>query len=111
MKIDKKEALGQLEAGKEPFVSLFRHGSLRVELYKPDKVDLQQPHVQDEVYVIVSGQGRFYLEGEYTTFAPADVLFVPAGKVHRFEDFSEDFVTWVIFYGPDGGESPGRKVL
>jgi hypothetical protein len=24
--------------------------------------------------------------------------------VHRFEEFTDDFYTWVIFYGPDGGE-------
>ena len=22
----------------------------------------------------------------------------------RFENFSDDFVTWVVFYGPPGGE-------
>jgi hypothetical protein len=26
---------------------------------------------------------------------------------HRFEDFTHDFGTWVIFYGPEGGEQPG----
>ena len=36
------------------------------------------------------------------------VLFVPAGIEHRFEDFSDDFSTWVIFYGPAGGESNER---
>jgi hypothetical protein len=25
---------------------------------------------------------------------------------HRFEDFTDDFATWVIFYGPEGGERP-----
>jgi hypothetical protein len=29
-----------------------------------------------------------------------------AGKPHRFEDFTDDFGTWVIFYGPEGGERP-----
>jgi hypothetical protein len=29
---------------------------------------------------------------------------VPAGVEHRFEEFSGDFGTWVIFYGPEGGE-------
>jgi len=24
--------------------------------------------------------------------------------VHRFEDFTEDLLTWVVFYGPEGGE-------
>jgi hypothetical protein len=32
-------------------------------------------------------------------------LDVPAGAHHRFYDFSEDFGTWVFFYGPQGGDS------
>jgi len=31
-------------------------------------------------------------------------IFVPAGDIHRFEDFSSDFAVWVAFYGPEGGE-------
>jgi hypothetical protein len=31
---------------------------------------------------------------------------VPAGVVHRFEDFSDDLAVWVVFYGPEGGEIP-----
>jgi hypothetical protein len=26
--------------------------------------------------------------------------------VHRFEEFSDDLVVWVVFYGPEGGELP-----
>ena len=33
-----------------------------------------------------------------------DVLFVKSGDVHRFEDFSDDLLVWVFFYGPEGGE-------
>ncbi len=32
--------------------------------------------------------------------------FVAAGVEHRFSKFSEDFSTWVFFYGPQGGEVP-----
>ncbi len=39
------------------------------------------------------------------TFRPGDVLFVPAKVAHRFEDFSNGFATWVMFYGPSGGET------
>jgi hypothetical protein len=35
------------------------------------------------------------------------VFFTPAGWVHRFEDFSDDFATWVVFWGPKGGEADG----
>jgi hypothetical protein len=31
-------------------------------------------------------------------------LFVAAGEVHRFEDFSSDFAVRVIFFGAEGGE-------
>ena len=34
-------------------------------------------------------------------FIPGEVLFVPAGVEHRFEDFTEDFATWVFFFGPE----------
>ena len=37
-----------------------------------------------------------------------DVLFVAAGDRHRFEQLSPDFRTWVVFYGPDGGEAGGE---
>jgi hypothetical protein len=30
--------------------------------------------------------------------------FVAAGVPHRFESCSDDFATWVVFWGPKGGE-------
>jgi mannose-6-phosphate isomerase-like protein (cupin superfamily) len=97
-------ALKSLEDKKESFKELFNHGSLSVEIYKPNTIDLQQPHSRDELYVIATGSG-FFVNGESReSFEQGEVLFVPAGVVHRFEDFTEDFSTWVIFYGPEGGE-------
>jgi len=75
-----------------------------VELYKLDGFDRQTPHTRDEVYIITSGTGRFFNAGTYVDFATGDFLFVPAGAEHRFEDFTEDFVTWVLYCGPEGGE-------
>lgn len=97
------ERLAEMD-GKE-FLTLFRHGSLEVEIYKPDGIDRQQPHTKDEVYVVISGSGYFVNDGERHPFQPGEVLFVPAGVEHRFEDFTEDFATWVFFYGPEGGEN------
>ena len=104
MKLDPKAALEKLNNQKSPFLELFAHGSLTVEIYKPEKIDLQTPHSRDEVYIIISGSGEFLNGGVRTTFAPGDFLFVPAGVDHRFQNFTEDFATWVIFYGPEGGE-------
>jgi len=99
-----KSTQEKLQASGKEFVEFFSHGSLVVELYKPDKVDKQTPHTRDEVYIIASGTGRFFNAGTYVDFSAGDFLFVPAGVEHRFEEFTEDFSTWVIFYGPKGGE-------
>ena len=99
------EALPRLPGPKgERFVELFGHGSLSVELYAPHRTDPQKPHPRDEVYVIASGTGRFLRGDEEVVFEHGDVLFVAAGEVHRFVGFSRDFVAWVFFYGPEGGE-------
>lgn len=86
------------------FATVLKRGSLLVELYAPRGHDPQTPHAQDEVYVVVSGSGEFVNGGDRHPFGPGDVLFVPAGQTHRFEGFTDDFQTWVIFYGPQDGE-------
>lgn len=101
-------ALQALQGSTEEFAVLFEHGSLAVEIYKPHQVDKQQPHARDEVYVVASGKGFFINGDSRQPFEPGEVLFVPAGVEHRFEDFSEDFATWVFFYGPEGGEQDQR---
>jgi len=77
---------------------------MRVGLYAPKGTDDQTPHDQDELYIIASGSGWFVKGMDRIAFAPQDVLFVEAGVDHRFEDFSGDFSTWVVFWGPTGGE-------
>lgn len=86
------------------FVDAFGHGTLTVEVYAPRGVDPQQPHTRDEVYVVVSGAGTFVHGGRRDPFAAGDFLFAEAGVVHRFEEFTDDLVVWVMFYGPEGGE-------
>jgi mannose-6-phosphate isomerase-like protein (cupin superfamily) len=86
------------------YAELFRHGTLTVEIYAPKGTDLQQPHTRDELYIVVSGRGWFFVEGQRVQFSPGDALFAAAGEVHRFEDFTDDLIVWVVFYGPEGGE-------
>ena len=93
--------------GGERFARVFGHGSMEVEVYAPRGTDPQTPHTRDELYVVVRGSGEFVNGPERHPFGPGDVLFVPAGVEHRFEGFTDDFVVWVIFYGPEGGEANG----
>jgi mannose-6-phosphate isomerase-like protein (cupin superfamily) len=83
---------------------VFVHGTLSLEYYAPKGIDTQHAHTRDELYVIASGSGWFVNGAVRHRFVKGDALFVPAGTDHRFEDFSDDFGAWVMFYGPAGGE-------
>jgi mannose-6-phosphate isomerase-like protein (cupin superfamily) len=91
---------------------LMQHGTMTLRYYacKGLDHDPQSPHEQDEIYIVAAGHGTFALGRdeqslERRRFGPGDVIFAPAGWVHRFEDFSGDFATWVVFWGPRGGET------
>lgn len=105
---DALKRLSERQDGKR-FVELLTHGSLSVEIYAPRGRDPQTPHTRDEVYVVVHGRGEFVNGTERHPFGPGDFLFVPAGVEHRFVDFTDDLVVWVVFYGPEGGEASGDR--
>lgn len=88
----------------ERYATAITHGSMQTLIYAPRGNDPQQPHEQDEVYIVVKGSGQFIRGMENKAFKEGDILFVPAGMVHRFEDFTDDLVVWVVFYGPKGGD-------
>lgn len=104
-----------------PSARVIANGSMEVRWYVPRAADQHLPHDRDELYVVVSGTAKFRrgvqadpfddlsldVFGEDTApVQPGDVLFVPAGAWHGFEDPSADFGVWAIFYGPEGGERP-----
>lgn len=101
-----EEAMARLPGpdGKR-FATVLEHGTLSVEIYAPRGTDPQQPHTRDEAYIVVQGSGEFINGESREAFTPGDFLFVPAGVEHRFINFTDDLIVWVIFYGPEGGEA------
>jgi mannose-6-phosphate isomerase-like protein (cupin superfamily) len=83
---------------------LLRHGTMELGFYSPDGRDPQEPHSQDEIYIVMSGSGFFVNGDERRRFEAGEALFVAAGVEHRFEGFSDDIAAWVVFNGPQGGE-------
>lgn len=110
IRISAADALAQVPREGKRVAVLLTHGTLLAEMYAPRGHDPQQPHTRDEVYIIAAGRGVFMSGTSREAFGPGDFLFVPAGMVHRFESFSDDFAAWVIFYGPEGGELGTAKV-
>lgn len=92
----------------EHSVSLLRRGTLNVKLSLPVHPNVQTPHEQDEIYVVVRGRGVLVHDGQRDRCEAGDLLFVAAGTEHRFEDFTDDLAVWVVFFGPPGGEVAAR---
>jgi mannose-6-phosphate isomerase-like protein (cupin superfamily) len=62
--------------------------------------DRQQPHEDDEVYVVLEGSGTLEVEGQSFPVAEGGALFVEAGAEHRFTSY-ESLAVLVIFTKPD----------
>src|SRR4051812_38898006 len=90
------------------WVEHLRTDALSVGTYsiRGDGVDDQEPHTEDEVYVVVSGRGHLEAGGQRVPVAAGSTLFVPAGEEHRFVDVSEDLTLVVVFAPPEGSRSP-----
>ena len=58
--------------------------------------DRQQPHEDDEVYVVLEGAGTLEVGGESVDMKEGDAVFVPAGAEHRFTAY-ERLALLVVF--------------
>ena len=61
--------------------------------------DRQQPHEDDEVYVVLEGRGVLTIEGEAIDISEGKAAFVPAGADHRFTGY-EGLSVLVVFARP-----------
>ena len=58
--------------------------------------DRQQPHEDDEIYVVLEGRGVLEVEDERVELREGSAVFVPAGAEHRFTGY-EQLSLLVIF--------------
>jgi quercetin dioxygenase-like cupin family protein len=67
--------------------------------------DRQQPHEDDEVYVVLEGSGVLEVEGERTELGEGHAVFVPAGADHRFVGYERLSVLVVFQRAPCAEEA------
>src|SRR4029077_16837656 len=76
-------------------------------------VDDQEPHTEDEIYVVTSGRARLVAGGarapcgQLAAVGPGAVIEVPAGEAHRFTGSTEDLSLLVLFARADYTRRPG----
>jgi mannose-6-phosphate isomerase-like protein (cupin superfamily) len=69
---------------------------LGVDVLVAPEPDRQQPHEDDEVYVVLEGTGVLEVEGEQVPVKEGTAVFVEAGADHRFTAY-EHLSVLVIF--------------
>jgi mannose-6-phosphate isomerase-like protein (cupin superfamily) len=95
----------QQESGKA-YLEFLRVSSLSVGLYAlpAGGVDPQQPHIEDEVYYVLSGRGVIRVGEEDRAVQPGSLIFVAAQAEHRFHSITEDLKI-LVFFAPAEGSS------
>jgi mannose-6-phosphate isomerase-like protein (cupin superfamily) len=89
---------GRLESGSGGYEVVHTSPSVEIGVYvlvapEPDR---QQPHEDDEVYVVLEGRGVLDVEGKRLELNEGHAAFVPAGAEHRFVAY-ESLSLLVIF--------------
>ena len=59
--------------------------------------DMQAPHDEDEVYIVMSGKARMRLGDEDRAVGPGSLLYVSATTEHSFFEIEEDMTLLVLF--------------
>ena len=105
--------LADLEARRagagDPYLEFLTVPDLSAGLYvlEAGAVDRQQPHAEDEVYVVLAGRARFTAGDETRDVGPGDTLFVAATVPHRFHDIGETLRLIVVFGPAEGSRATG----
>jgi mannose-6-phosphate isomerase-like protein (cupin superfamily) len=92
----------RLAAGSGGYEIVHRSPGLELGVYVlvAPEPDTQQPHEDDEIYVVLEGRGTLDVEGQSFPVTEGDAVFVEAGAEHRFAGY-EALSVLVIFTRKD----------
>src|SRR6478736_6187756 len=108
---DLNDLVAESERTSQRWREFLRVPSLSMGLYrlKAGQADEQQPHTEDEVYLVVSGKASFLAGGQAQVVAAGSVIFVERAAEHRFVDIAEDLTVLVFFAPPEGSLTIGAE--
>ena len=80
---------------------LLSAGVYRLEVGASDE---QTPHTEDEIYYVIAGKAKLWVEGVTLDAGRGDALLVPTNADHRFIDIEEELELLVFFAPPEAVE-------
>jgi mannose-6-phosphate isomerase-like protein (cupin superfamily) len=102
---DLEQEIAKQTASGRPYREFLRVPSLSCGIYTlpVGAKDLQGPHDEDEVYLVIRGRGRARIDGREHEVKRGSLLYVSATSEHSFFEIDED-ITLLVFFasgGPD----------
>ena len=94
------EELARKVDGNEPrFHEFLRVPTLSCAIYRlpAGASDMQAPHLEDEIYIVLSGRARLKIDDKVHEIRKDTVLFVRATAKHSFFDIEEDLTVLALF--------------
>ncbi|MEM2856689.1 MAG: cupin domain-containing protein [Candidatus Nitrosocaldaceae archaeon] len=67
---------------------------------RADELDPQDPHLYDEIYYIIKGDGYITIEDEVVDIKEGSIIFVPAYAKHKFHS-KKELIAIYVFAGED----------
>ncbi|MBO0662167.1 hypothetical protein LQ948_07260 [Jiella sp. MQZ9-1] len=81
------------------------HGTMTLEVFAPRGRSDQAPRPEDRLVIIAAGQAATKSGDDAGTVMAGDALLVPAGDTFQIIQPSDDFIAWIVAWGPEGGEA------
>lgn len=96
---DLKEIRDKLKGDPVEYLEFLNVPALNCGIYSlaAGSTDMQAPHDEDEVYLVLSGKARMHLGNEDRDIGPGSLLYVGATTEHSFFEIEEDMTLLVMF--------------
>jgi mannose-6-phosphate isomerase-like protein (cupin superfamily) len=99
LKINLNDTIAKLQGANKKYLEFLKVPSMSAGIYQLSvgDQDLQQPHTEDEIYYIIKGKAKFFLNGEHLDVSEGTTIFVYANLPHYFHSIAEDLTILVVF--------------
>ncbi len=103
LEFDLATYIGKIKKSSSYFYTFINRDSLAtgVLVLKPGEEDTQEPHDNDEVYYVISGDGFLKINDKDYKISKDKLFFVAKGVEHYFHGNTKELKVWYFFGGPD----------
>jgi len=96
-----QELLQEYQDEPKPYYEFLRVPAMSIGIYKlkAGSQDPQNPHDEDEVYHVLSGQAMITVGEKERPVGAGSIVYVAAKEPHKFHSITED-LTVLVFFAP-----------